>query len=185
MPLKDRTKELFAHELEAMMSSMPLSKVRVGDLCARCGTGRQTFYYHFRDKYDVVAWVFEQDYLRAEAAVGSSDPVAVVADALTRMWERRPFYREAFADKSQNSISEYIQEFDVRLMGDLLAQRRGIDPGELTVWELFAIKHHSYGSISCTLEWLRGEIQATPAQLAAWEFACMPGFLREAYGLTV
>jgi len=30
---------------------------------------------------------------------------------------------------------------------------------------------------------LRGDIDITPAQLAAWEFDRMPGFMREAYGL--
>ena len=30
---------------------------------------------------------------------------------------------------------------------------------------------------------LRGDIAMTPAQLAAWEFDRLPGFMREAYGL--
>jgi len=183
MSMKDRTKELFATELERMLAQMPLAKVRVGDLCERCGAGRQTFYYHFRDKYDVVAWIFERDYRLAEAAVGAADAQAVVANALERMWSRRDFYRAAFTDKSQNSISEYIQEFDVCLMGEILARHLGIEVEELSEWQLFAIKHHSYGSIGCTLEWLRGEIAITPAELARWEFDRLPGFMREAYGL--
>lgn len=183
MSLENRTKELFARELEAMTAEMPFTKIRVGDLCARCGTGRQTFYYHFRDKYDVVAWIFERDFHLAEAAVGESGPVAVVAESLTRMWNRRSFYRAAFTDRSQNSISEYIQEFDVRMMGEVLARYRGVDPDGLSEWDRFTITHHSYGSIGCTLEWLRGDIDITPAQLAAWEFDRMPAFMRKAYGL--
>lgn len=181
MSLKDRTKELYAAELEAMMGEMPFSKIRVGELCARCGTGRQTFYYHFRDKYDVVAWIFERDYRWAETAVGELSAEAVVAAALERMWEHRNFYRAAYSDKSQNSISEHIQEFDVRLMSEVAAKHLGVRVDELTEWQVFAIKHHSYGSISCTLEWLRGEIQASPAEFAAWEFSRMPDFMLEAY----
>ena len=52
---KNRTKKLFATELERMLTEMPLSKVRVKDLCERCGAQRQAFYYHFQDKYDLVA----------------------------------------------------------------------------------------------------------------------------------
>ena len=52
------TKGMFADELEAMMERMPLSKVRVRDLCERCGVERRVFYYHFKDKYDLVAWMF-------------------------------------------------------------------------------------------------------------------------------
>lgn len=37
------TKRMFADELEAMMGRLPLSKVRVADLCARCGVERRVF----------------------------------------------------------------------------------------------------------------------------------------------
>lgn len=177
--LKDRTKELFAAELEKMMETMPLSKVRVEELCKRAGTGRQTFYYHFHDKYDLIAWIFERDFRLAQASVGSDDFVMVVANALQRMWERREFYRKAYVDKSQNSISEYIQDFDVRLLSETACNHLGVK--ELSEWELFAIKHLSYGSIGCTLEWLQGTLKATPKELAQWEFDRMPDFLRDAY----
>ena len=154
--------------------------MRVGELCERCDTGRQTFYYHFRDKYDVVAWVFERDYRMAELdAPACGHAQATVARALELMWSRRAFYRAAFADNSQNSIAEHIQDFDVRLMSHIVKDHLGV--AELDPWQLFAIKHHSYGSIGCTIEWLNGTLQATPAQLAEWEFARMPDFLREAY----
>ena len=60
------TKGMFADALETMMERIPLSKVRVADLCARCGVERRVFYYHFKDKYDLVAWMFERDYSQAE-----------------------------------------------------------------------------------------------------------------------
>ena len=181
--LKDRTKELFASGLERMMETMPLSKVRVDELCTICGTGRQTFYYHFHDKYDLVAWIFERDYRLAQLTVGNDDFVLVVSDALRRMWEKREFYRKAFADKSQNSISEYIQDFDVRLMTQTVCDYLGIDT--LSGWQVFAIKHLSYGSIGCTLEWLQGLLIASPEELAQWEFDSMPPFLKEAYQASV
>ena len=183
MPLKDRTKQLFADELLIMLHEMPLAKVRVGELCGRCGAGRQTFYYHFRDKYDVVAWIFERDYRMAEAdTIPCEDAVATVARALELMWSRRAFYRAAFADVSQNSIAEHIQDFDVRLLSAVAKEHLGTE--ELSPWQLFAIKHHSYGSIGCTIEWLKGELDANPVQIAEWEFARMPDFLREAYRTT-
>ena len=181
MNLQDRTKELIAATLEDMLTRMPLEKVRVGELCALCGAGRQTFYYHFRDKYDVVAWIFERDYRLAELRAGKCNAQAVVADALERMWERRAFYREAFEDKSRYSITAHIQDFDVTLMTAIVTEHLGVD--RLTPQQTFAIKHFSHGSIGCTLEWLRGEMEATPQELAAWEFASMPDFLGRAYGM--
>jgi hypothetical protein len=45
----------------------------------------------------------------------------------------------------------------------------------------FEARHFAYGNVGCVMEWLRGGVKATPAQLAADMFACMPAALREAY----
>ena len=58
MSMKDRTKAMFADELEKMLEEMPLEKVRVLDICRRCEATPPTFYYHFHDKYELVAWIF-------------------------------------------------------------------------------------------------------------------------------
>jgi len=82
---KDRTKRLFAAELEAMLREMPLSRVRVNALCERCGAQRQAFYYHFRDKYDLVAWIFEQDFRAGAEDAGCAGYREQTAAALARM----------------------------------------------------------------------------------------------------
>ncbi|WP_230937737.1 TetR family transcriptional regulator [Pediococcus acidilactici] len=62
MALKNQTKLLFAEKLEEMLESMTLEQVRIVELCKRAGTISQTFYYHFRDKYELVAWTFLYDF---------------------------------------------------------------------------------------------------------------------------
>lgn len=175
---KNRTKKLFATELERMLTEMPLSKVRVKDLCERCGAQRQAFYYHFQDKYDLVAWIFNQDFERGLEDAAEPTYEAQTAAALRRMWERRDFYRTAFADRSQNSIERHIQDFDVRMSEEYVKRHTGAK--KLTDQQLFEIKSHSYGSIGCTVEWLWGELSATPEQLAAWECKRMPAFMLDA-----
>lgn len=180
---KDRTKRLLAAELESMLGEMPLSKVRVNSLCERCGAQRQVFYYHFRDKYDLVAWVFEQDFRAGAEDAGCTGYREQTSAALARMWNRRDFYRKAFADKSQNSIERHIQDFDVAMGARFVLRHSGAK--KLSAQRLFDIKSHSYGSIGCTIEWLRGELDTTPEKLAAWECERMPPFLLEAYDAAV
>ncbi len=180
---KDRTKRLFAEGLEAMLSEIPLAKVRVNELCERCGAQRQAFYYHFRDKYDLVAWIFEQDFRAGAEEAGCAGYREQTAAALARMWERRSFYRTAFADKSQNSIERHIQDFDVAMSTKVVLRHSGAK--ELSAQRKFDIEFHSYGSIGVTVEWLRGELDATPERLAAWECERMPSFLLAAYDASV
>ena len=172
------TKGLFADELEAMMGCMPLSKVRVGDLCARCGVERRVFYYHFKDKYDLVAWMFERDYSQAEEA-GEPYSVELYAQAHRRLWKRRGFYRRAFSEDSQNSIYRYLQQFSIEANERVLKRHLGVPV--LSRERVFEARHFAHGNVSCVIDWLRGAIEVSPDQLAACMFSCMPAPLRAAY----
>lgn len=48
------TKRALASSLKKMMEKKPLSKITVTDLTRECGINRHTFYYHFKDIYDLV-----------------------------------------------------------------------------------------------------------------------------------
>ncbi len=181
--MKNRTKKRFAYELASMLEEMPLEKVRVNDLCERCGERRQVLYYHFKDKYDLVAWIYDQDYWTVETSIEDIDYLAMVTDMLSRLWDHRDFYRRAFADKSQNSIEWHIHDTNLRISKEMLRKYAGLN--NLTPEQVHAIRFHSFGSVSTTAEWLRGNLQATAAELATWHCERMPSFLREVHEASV
>ncbi len=172
------TKRMFADELEAMMEDMPLSKVRVRDLCARCGVERCTFYYHFKDKYDLVAWMIDRESVKAElrARLYTREHFA---EGLRIIWERRAFYRRAFEEDSQNSIYRHHLEYCIEQNEALLKRHLGVQ--ELSRAAAFEARFFSLGNAGSLGSWLRGEIEATPAQRAESLFECMPPILRDAY----
>ena len=55
------TKNALAVSMKKLMEKKPFSKISVGDICEDCGMNRKSFYYHFRDKYDIMHWIFEQE----------------------------------------------------------------------------------------------------------------------------
>ena len=138
----------------------------------------RVFYYHFKDKYDLVAWVFERDYaLAAEANAPYSE--GLYAEAHRRLWERRDFYRRAFEEDVQNSIYRYLLEFSVDANEAVLKRNLGVR--SLSRRHAFEARHFAYGNIGCLVDWLRGSVVATPEALAADMFSCMPDELRRAY----
>ena len=172
------TKGMFADELETMMERMTLSKVRVRDLCARCGVERRVFYYHFKDKYDLVAWMFERDY---SSAANGQTPYSreLYAQAHKRLWARRAFYRRAFEEDAQNSIWRYLLQFSIQANEAALKRHLGVLA--LSSEHAFQARHFAHGNVGCVTDWLRGSIEATPEQLASYMFSCMPAMLRQAY----
>lgn len=102
------TKQVLAYAIKDLMSRQPLAKITVGDICQACGMNRKSFYYHFQDKYDLVAWIFRGE-LAAEAEGATTIPSMM--GALCRTMEKNlPFYRSALKDRGQNSLQEYVAE---------------------------------------------------------------------------
>ena len=54
MPRSNQTKQLLAQSLQELMATTPLEKISVNDIVDHANVGRNTFYYHFEDKYDLV-----------------------------------------------------------------------------------------------------------------------------------
>ena len=46
------------------MATTPLEKISVNDIVDHANVGRNTFYYHFEDKYDLVNWYFQSGITR-------------------------------------------------------------------------------------------------------------------------
>lgn len=44
-----------------MLKDTPFNKITIGDLSDRTGVNRQTFYYNFRDIYDLTLFMFEDE----------------------------------------------------------------------------------------------------------------------------
>ncbi|MBR2790687.1 MAG: TetR/AcrR family transcriptional regulator C-terminal domain-containing protein [Eggerthellaceae bacterium] len=177
--MRDKTKWLFARTLADMLGEKSLEKIHVNELCERCGEHRQLFYYHFRDKYDLVAWIYDQEYAAAISSPQCTDYRSLVILMLENLWEHREFYRKAFADKTQNSIERHIHETNLEESGRLLRRYCGVR--KLSREQTHAILFHSFGSVGTAIEWLRGNLKATPAELADWHFSHIPDFLREAH----
>ena len=50
------TKERIAVTVLSMIRQQPISKITVQQIMARTNMKRQSFYYHFKDIYDVLDW---------------------------------------------------------------------------------------------------------------------------------
>ena len=59
MPYSNATKQAFADALRKLLEQKPFAKISVSHICEECGMNRKSFYYHFKDKYDLVNWIFD------------------------------------------------------------------------------------------------------------------------------
>ena len=56
-----KTKKALVSALKNAMEKKPLSKITVSELIVECNINRKTFYYHFKDIYDLLKWMLEEE----------------------------------------------------------------------------------------------------------------------------
>lgn len=112
MPDSNITKKLLAGAFKELLETTPFGKITVGDICETCGMNRKSFYYHFKDKYDLVNWIFFTEFASAALGqIGLEKKWALLEDVCYYFYENRNFYRKVLAVEEQNSFSEYFMEF--------------------------------------------------------------------------
>ena len=112
MPRSNQTKRLLAQSLMDLMTTTPLEKISVNDIVDHAGVGRNTFYYHFEDKYDLVNWYFQSgvtQFLVERSAYASWN--ALLEAVEDYLLENKVFYCNALAYTGQNSLQEYVFEY--------------------------------------------------------------------------
>ena len=55
------TKRAMAQSLKKILVVKELDKITITDITNDCGINRQTFYYHFKDIYDLLEWIFANE----------------------------------------------------------------------------------------------------------------------------
>lgn len=127
MPDSSITKRALAQTMKDLMERGPFAKISVGDICEACGMSRKSFYYHFRDKYDLVNWIFNTEFIETVQKSGYEDGWEFLSDLCAYFYREREFYRSAMAIEGQNSFRDYfcqvITPFMYSFAHDLFSDR--------------------------------------------------------------
>ena len=104
------TKNALAASMKKMMRRRPFEKISVSDICMDCGINRKSFYYHFRDKYDLVNWIFFVGFLGEMDLTRYQNGWDWVRDICEYFYREKEFYRAALKIEGQNSFRDYLVE---------------------------------------------------------------------------
>ena len=128
---------------------------------------RPTFYFHFKDKYDLVAWMFYTD------AYGTDiTSVSYAAAWMIKMKQQILFYKRAYEDFSQNALWHYMLEYFVRRYTELVKEKLGTD--YLDTQLAYSIRFYCMGAVGITQEWVLNDNITSAETVVQMMFHSMP-----------
>lgn len=144
-------KKAFSNSLLSLLYKKPLSKITIGDLLEDTELSRQTFYNHFLDKNDLIAYVYDTVIVNRFNEEMSIDFKSALTQTLNSLKKYETFIEQACLIDGQNSLKEHMLhhciEFDLKW--------RECCIGEPLSKELkFATLYHTNASHSMVLQWI-------------------------------
>ena len=104
------TKRAMATALKTLLTEQSFSKISIGAICDECKMNRKSFYYHFKDKYDLVNWIFDDEITELITKSESKDIWTGFLLLCNYFYENRAYYRKVLKIEGQNSFYDHFRE---------------------------------------------------------------------------
>lgn len=156
------TKRALEQSLKNLLLQKPLTKITVGDIAADCGINRMTFYYHFKDIYDLVEWSCLED---AKRALDEKKTCGTWQQGLQQIFEavlaNKPFILNVYRCVHREQVERYLSP----LVDDLVLGVIEEEAGGMTVRDedkQFIAKVYAYVLIGVMLDWIGDDMREDP-----------------------
>ncbi len=175
---KKTTRELLGESIRELAMQRPLDKITIKEIAENCGVTSATFYNHFRDKFDLIAWILnrETEAVYLAYAEGKATWEETIVSMVDILYADRAFCRNAFANTSgQNSFVLSTHSHSIDLLTEIVRSKAGDDFSEDLA---FFVEFYLRGTSITVMEWIMGGCIIPPAQLSKYFLQAMPEALK-------
>ena len=160
--MSEITKKALATSLKKLLSKKELSKITISNITNDCGVNRQTFYYHFKDVYDLLEWIYLNEVIQS---MDGKDTYDTWQQGFLSIFEYILDNKE-FVKNTYNSISrEFFLKFIYNQTKGLLMNIIEQKSKKLNVKEEdkeFIANFYKYGFVGIVQDWIESGMKENP-----------------------
>ena len=154
--------ELTRLRLAKLLLEKPLHKITVSDITDDCGINRMTFYYHFKDIYDLVEWSCLEDASRALAGNKTYETWQQgFLQLFKAVQDNKPFIMNVYHSVSREQVENYLYKVTYDLLeGVVEEQAQGMSVRDED--KAFIATVYKYAFVGLMLDWIKGDMKGDP-----------------------
>lgn len=159
------TKRALAESLKKLLLEKPLDRITVSDITEDCGVSRMTFYYHFKDVYDLIEWTWLQE---AERALDGQKTYDTWQQGFLQIFqlvqENRAFVMNLYHSISREQVERYLYRLTYQLLIGVVEEKSaGMSVRDED--KKFIADFYKYAFVGLMLDWIRGGMKGEPQVL--------------------
>lgn len=174
------TKRALEASLKKLLLQKPLNKITINDITEDCGVNRMTFYYHFKDIYDLVDWIMTEDAVKVMEGRRNFDTwTEAFLDILEQVRANKVLVLNVYRSVGREQVEQYLY----KLLDPMLREFVDRECQDITVQDAerqFVVDFYKYALVGMVLEWIRRDMKVDPAVMTSRLSAMIHGDLRRA-----
>ena len=172
--------EILAESFRELAESKSVDRITVQEIVDNCDYSTATFYRHFKDKNDLIAWDYARKTAEIMGRINGKDYswAQTLRDGAEHYSEEKEYLANLLLHTSgHDAFIQYMADINYGEMGKHILSVIGKDA--LDEKTAMLIRTYCLGTVCLSCEWILGKYQATPEELAEIYESTLPQPLRE------
>lgn len=172
-------KEILAESFRELVAIKSIDRITVQEIVDNCDYSPATFYRHFKDKYDLIAWDYAQQTAEIMDRIsGDYTWLQSLLDGAKHYNKERDYLTNLLLHTSgHDSFIQYMAEINYRVFTKHLSAT--LEQEKLDEKTALLARTYCLGTVCLTCEWILGKYTVTPEDLAEIYENALPPPLRE------
>ena len=159
------TKRALEASLKNLLLKKPLEKITINDITEDCGINRMTFYYHFKDIYDLIEWCCVED---AKKALKGKKTYDTWQQGFLQIFEavldNKPFILNVYHSVSREQVEIYLYKLTYDLLIGVVEEKSaGMSVREED--KKFIADFYKYAFVGLMLDWVKKGMKDDPHEI--------------------
>lgn len=151
--MSDLTKQTLITSFKKLLETEPFDKITISDITNDCGLSRQTFYYHFRDIFDMIRWIYNSESLNE---IGGRGGYGTWQDKIRELFDytlnNKSLILGTFNSKCRNDLVGYYMDVSIRKISDIMEMKSDGDIAEKD--KKFIASVYAYAFVGIMVDWI-------------------------------
>lgn len=160
--MSQTTKRALEASLKHLLAKKPLDKITINDIAEDCGISRMTFYYHFKDIYDLIEWSCIEE---ASRVIEGNKTYDTWQEGFLHIFEvvlaNKPFVMNVYHSVSREQIELFLYQVTYDFLIAVVEEKAaGLQVREED--KVFIADFYKYAFVGLMLDWIRKGMKEDP-----------------------
>ena len=164
--MSDLAKQSLAASLKKLLMTQRIDKITIKELTDDCGISRAAFYYHFRDIYDLVEWIFIKEFIEPYSNDSLTDSWSEkLRYILEKMYKERDFVYRVFKYINYKQLQDSLYVFAYKFLYEIIESKYSDRKIEEDIKRSIA-DFYKYNIIGIMFDWFDKGMSEPPDKVA-------------------